>query len=310
MDEYHYSSLSYATAIRELVLRISKDAEHPSNLYLLFSLKEANLQEDSKYEALSYTWGETTYYDGFTYQWDPGPPRTSPIEIHGSGLLQITTDLSEFLQHMAQSAPNGTSTRRIWADQICINQKDIEERNSQVAMMKKIYQSAWRTLIWLGKQDTDTLTVLNLLHVVATPEFNHNQELSGTLLRDLQQRVRIVLHSGSDRISYNGYMKSLINTLNKPWFSRAWVVQEAALSFFPVVLLSSEGVDFRLLHRLLVVVATIETEASDSLSMQSSQVLGSRGAQTVRHVETCRREVTIRSQNPLSFLDILRRVDD
>jgi len=62
-------------------------------------------------------------------------------------------------------------------------------------MMKNIYQSAWRTLIWLGKQDTDTLAVLNLLHAVATPEFNHNQELRGTLLWDLQQKVKAVLHS-------------------------------------------------------------------------------------------------------------------
>jgi hypothetical protein len=191
MDEYQYSSLSYATAIRVLVLRISKDAEYPSNPSLLFSLEEANLQEDPKYEALSYTWGETTC------QWNSGPPHTYSIQIHGSGLLRITTNLSEFLQHLAQTAPNGTSTRRIWADQICINQKDIEERSSQVAMMKKIYQSAWRTLIWLGQQDTDTLTVLNLLHAVATPEFNHNQKLSGTLLRDFRQRVKIVLHSES-----------------------------------------------------------------------------------------------------------------
>jgi len=197
MDEYQYSSLSYATAIRVLVLRITKDAEHPSNKSSLFSLEEANLQEDPNYEALSYTWGETTYYDGFTHQWDSGPPRTHPIEIDGSGLLQITTNLSEFLQHLAQSAPNGTSTRRIWADKICINQKDIKERNSQVAMMKEIYQSAWRTLIWLGKQDTDTLTVLKLLHPVATPEFYYNQESSGTLLRDLQQKVKTVLHSKS-----------------------------------------------------------------------------------------------------------------
>lgn len=195
MDEYQYSPLSCATAIRVLVLRISKDAEHPRNPSLLFNLEEVNLQDDPKYEALSYTWGETTYYDGFTYLWDSGPPRTYPIKIHCSGILQITTNLNEFLQHLAQSAPNGTSTRRIWADQICINQKDNKERNSQVVMMKKIYQSAWRTPIWLGKQDTDTLAVLNLLQAVATPEFNHDQKLSDDLLQDLQQRVRIVLHS-------------------------------------------------------------------------------------------------------------------
>jgi hypothetical protein len=109
-----------------------------------------------------------------------------------------------------------------------------------------------------------------------------------------------------DGNSYDGYIKSLINTLNKPWFSRAWIVQEAALSVSPFVLLSSEGIDFRLLHCLLVVVATIEAEAIGSL--RSSQVLRSRGAQTVRHVETCRREATSRSRNSLSFLDILRRL--
>jgi hypothetical protein len=117
MDEYHYSSLSYATAIRVLVLRISKDAEHPSNLYLLFSLKEANLQEDSKYEALSYTWGETTYYDGFTYQWDSGPPRTYPIEIHVSGLLQIPQILANSCNtwprvHLMAPLPGGYGRTR------------------------------------------------------------------------------------------------------------------------------------------------------------------------------------------------------
>lgn len=80
-----------------LVVRISKDVEHPSNPSSLFSPEKADLQEDPNYEALSYTWGETTYYDGFTYQSDSGPPRTCPIEIYGSGLLQITTNLSEFL---------------------------------------------------------------------------------------------------------------------------------------------------------------------------------------------------------------------
>jgi hypothetical protein len=112
---------------------------------------------------------------------------------------------------------------------------------------------------------------------------------------------------GLDGNSYDSYIKSLINTLNKPWFSRAWIAQEAALSVSPIVL-SSEGINFRLLHHLLIVVATIKAEATGSLSMKSSQVLRSRGAKAVRRVETCRREATSRSQNSLSFLDILRRL--
>jgi len=35
------------------------------------------LQADPKYEALLYIWGETTFYNGFTYQWNKGPTSTS-----------------------------------------------------------------------------------------------------------------------------------------------------------------------------------------------------------------------------------------
>jgi len=195
MDVYQYSSLSYPTAIRVLVVQILKTAEDSTHPVSVFNLEETKLQDDPNYEALSYTWGETTYYDGFTYQWDSGPPRTYPIAIHGSGLLQVTRNLNEFLQYLAKIAPIGTSTRRIWADQMCINQKNIDERNSQVAMMKDIYKSARRTLIWLGEQDADTLSVLNLLHAVDVPNVDRNQKLTVTLLQEFQQKVTKVLHA-------------------------------------------------------------------------------------------------------------------
>jgi len=204
MDEYQYSSLSYPTAIRVLVMQILKTVEDPTHPVSVFKLEEVNLQESPIYEALSYTWGETTYYDGFTYLWDSGPPRTYPIAIHGSGLLQVTRNLNEFLQYLTKNAPVGATTRRIWADQICINQKNIEERNSQVTMMKDIYTSAQRTLIWLGEEDADTLSVLDMLHAVDIPSVDRNQELTGTLLQELQQRVRMVLHAALGISSLEG----------------------------------------------------------------------------------------------------------
>lgn len=39
----------------------------------------------------------------------------------------------------------------LWADAICINQDDNQEKNHQVALMSKIYSYAEETLIWLGK---------------------------------------------------------------------------------------------------------------------------------------------------------------
>lgn len=38
----------------------------------------------------------------------------------------------------------------MWADAVCINQKDLEERSHQVALMGDIYSGAGEIFIWLG----------------------------------------------------------------------------------------------------------------------------------------------------------------
>jgi hypothetical protein len=38
----------------------------------------------------------------------------------------------------------------LWADAICINQSDINERNTQVKLMGEIYRTATRVHVWLG----------------------------------------------------------------------------------------------------------------------------------------------------------------
>ena len=107
---------------------------------------------------------------------------------------------------------------------------------------------------------------------------------------------------------YDSYIQSLTNTLNKPWFSRAWIVQEATFSVTSIVLLGTEEIDFSLLHRLVVVVARIEAEVMSSHSVKNSQVLRSRGAQTVRQVEKLRGQTTSSKGNFSSFPDILQQL--
>ena len=38
----------------------------------------------------------------------------------------------------------------MWADAVCINQNDLDERSSQVSIMSKIYKYAKNCQIWLG----------------------------------------------------------------------------------------------------------------------------------------------------------------
>jgi hypothetical protein len=46
----------------------------------------------------------------------------------------------------------------IWADQICINQADVQERNSQVQLMRNIYSLAFGVVVYIGEEGQYTKT--------------------------------------------------------------------------------------------------------------------------------------------------------
>jgi len=46
------------------------------------------------------------------------------------------------VQHALRGVRQEKTDRRIWIDTMCINQSDLDERNSQVAQMKSIFASA------------------------------------------------------------------------------------------------------------------------------------------------------------------------
>ena len=51
----------------------------------------------------------------------------------------------------------------VWVDAICINQKDVDEKNRQVSIMQEIYQRAKDVHIWLGDGNEDTGEAFNLI---------------------------------------------------------------------------------------------------------------------------------------------------
>lgn len=44
----------------------------------------------------------------------------------------------------------------LWVDAMCIDQNDMPERSSQVASMRRIYESSTSVYIWLGKGSKHT----------------------------------------------------------------------------------------------------------------------------------------------------------
>jgi hypothetical protein len=62
------------------------------------------------------------------------------------GKLNITTNLWDALRHIRDPV----HIRLLWADAVCIDQSNNEERGHHVKQMSLIYANAVRVLVWLG----------------------------------------------------------------------------------------------------------------------------------------------------------------
>lgn len=99
---------------------------------LTCSLEHYRLVSPPKYEAVSYCWG-------------PDPPlRKIP-----SGDLR-GFPISEHLWRALQRLRAQDKDRLVWIDALCIDQSNVDERNHQIALMRRIYTAALRTIIWIG----------------------------------------------------------------------------------------------------------------------------------------------------------------
>jgi hypothetical protein len=122
------------------------------------TLQVVNLNTPSEYEALSYTWRESPVDWPIRDTWPSSQGKELyevcnvrlPIYMAGTNcFISIGAGLRDALQCLRHP----TEIRRIWADQICINQESIDERNKQVGFMHEIYSKARKVILWTGEED-------------------------------------------------------------------------------------------------------------------------------------------------------------
>ncbi|KAH9938936.1 heterokaryon incompatibility protein-domain-containing protein [Amylocystis lapponica] len=175
------------------------------------------------YTALSYTWGS---------------PYQKLVSIHlGNHLCLIRQNLYQALYHIRCGA-NGQSFT-LWADAICINQDDLDERMDQVSQMHAIYKNACDVLVWLGLSTPDSSTALDF--VLELPELlteakragpTHSQEILNDPL--LQDR-----------------WTSLGRLLTRPWWRRVWIIQEISFARSARLLVGMHSIPWSSMHALL-----------------------------------------------------------
>jgi hypothetical protein len=56
----------------------------------------------------------------------------------------------------------------LWINAICISQDDLAERRQQIGIMCRLYTCCSRLIVWLGVEDEDAGTVIDLLKTAAS----------------------------------------------------------------------------------------------------------------------------------------------
>ncbi|KAL2672911.1 hypothetical protein Neosp_013628 [[Neocosmospora] mangrovei] len=201
------------------------------NIYV--ELSQAKLNDDLKFEALSWQWGKKGGKD-------------DEFLIHIRNKHKNETD-SPF--RPCPVRPNlWWALKRIqkperevvlWADAICINQKEEadgenSEKSTQISMMTEIYGKAERVIVWLGE-----------------PEQGENTDITNT---EVKQAVGYVEQLGNlDDLNHIASMhcgifdkaglhdlEPVFKLFRRGWFSRRWIVQEISVARKAILLCGEE----------------------------------------------------------------------
>jgi hypothetical protein len=141
LEAYKYSPFegSRVNEIRLLRVHPATDIDDP----IICDLWIVSLSSKHEYAALSYTWGQPL----FDHQ----------ITCDGKKLM-ITGSL-----HWALRRFRATGWQMLWADQICIDQSNLDERSQQVLLMKAIYEKALTVFVYLGEGSPDSQKGVDLM---------------------------------------------------------------------------------------------------------------------------------------------------
>ncbi|KAK2016850.1 HET-domain-containing protein [Colletotrichum eremochloae] len=185
---------------------------------LICDLVTVDLESNPSYKALSYVWG------------DP----TKLAEITCSGFRRsVTVSLFDGLRRLRHPA----RIEMAWADAICINQGDNNEKAYQVNLMGLIYDKATEVVVWLGQDSnnsadaafegfkTTNAAIQNGTHMTEGVVPGAFMTLGNGASYPVSQRK-----NNLGQILKPQHLTAIKDLFLLPWFTRVWVLQEVGLA--------------------------------------------------------------------------------
>jgi hypothetical protein len=156
-------------------------------------VRAVSLIEPPEYKALSYCWG--------------GAEDTETIELNGVE-VPARTNLVAALQQLRLDGH-----LQLWVDALCINQDDVNERASQVQLMKYIFEEAAGVVAWLGLEDRETSKALDFLK-------QEGQHVS----------IYGFMREHQDDPDWATCWQACKTLFERPYWGRVWIIQEIAVA--------------------------------------------------------------------------------
>ncbi|KAI1449829.1 heterokaryon incompatibility protein-domain-containing protein [Annulohypoxylon stygium] len=218
-DPFKYTPLNQGE-IR--LLYCSFEANEPTWTLKTMPLYRQASDDPISYDALSYTWGDLSRTFSF---------------ICNNQELRVHHNLHHALPHLARRR----SSLPIWIDAICINQADETEKLAQVRLMHAIYRQATEVWVWLGPGSSGSEDAIALLPQIAA--------VGESAFARITEFPKPTLESEGLPSFSSPVWTSVYELIDHPWYSRVWIVQEAALASRIKVLQGKHEISWTMLDK-------------------------------------------------------------
>ncbi|TGO69532.1 hypothetical protein BELL_0770g00030 [Botrytis elliptica] len=230
---FQYLPLEKTSDIRLLQISLSPDSKRLCGKFTHVSL-DVIPPIRVPYAAISYHWGSADMCD--------------QIRFDEGHYLGLNSSAGKILRSFAAHLDFEFEPCFLWIDALCINQNYNMEKGSQVRQIGRIYSSARQVLAWIGDESTDSDLAMDFV----------------VILHDLM--IYFGTPSFSDVISVPGCehrspgWKALDALLQRPWFSRTWIIQEVVLGTHVVRLCGQKAMNWSALGFVANVIIGLDLE--------------------------------------------------
>ncbi|KAI7554611.1 hypothetical protein KC331_g420 [Hortaea werneckii] len=188
--------------IRIILLQPSEEEDDA----LYADLEIVSLDSEPEYKAISYVWGDAS--------------DTTIMFVNGGKAIKITKSLAAALRCFRDSR----AFVALWADAVCINQENLQERADQVRIMGRIYATAIQVNIWLGRMSDrgwhDAL--YSQLEAELLPWADGILKIGEQFFESLLPQVAGGPNIHTHELGLEPWITWIDILSSSPWFSRLW----------------------------------------------------------------------------------------